>query len=70
MTEQYIIRKGIFQHITLEGTSYEVGRMQAETLKATGETAAPHCDKITEDLCFSRGKIHEKFAWMLRAQLR
>jgi len=42
----------------------------AETLKATGETAAPHCDKITEDLCFSRGKIHEKFAWMLRAQLR
>ena len=37
VAEQYIIRKGVFQHVTLEGTSYEIGRMQAEILKATNE---------------------------------
>lgn len=39
MTEQYIIRKGVFQHITLEGTSYEIGRKQAEILKSTNESS-------------------------------
>jgi predicted choloylglycine hydrolase len=37
MTEEYIIRKGVYQHLTLEGTNYEIGRIQAETLKATNE---------------------------------
>lgn len=37
MTEQYNIREGIFQHVTLEGTSYEIGQAQAEILKATNE---------------------------------
>ena len=35
MTDQYVIRKGVFQHITLEGTSYEIGRKQAEILRST-----------------------------------
>lgn len=37
MTEQYVIRKGVFQHITLEGTNYEIGRLQGEILQATNE---------------------------------
>ena len=37
MTEQYTMRKGVYQHVTLEGTSYEVGRLQAEMLKGTNE---------------------------------
>lgn len=39
MTEQYIMRKGAFQHIALEGTSYEIGRKQAEILKSTNESS-------------------------------
>jgi len=39
VTEQYIIREGVFQHITLEGTSYEIGRKQAEILKSTNESS-------------------------------
>ena len=37
MTKEYIIRKGVFQHIVLEGTNYEVGRKQAEILKSANE---------------------------------
>jgi predicted choloylglycine hydrolase len=37
MTEQYTMRKGVFQHVTLEGTSYEVGRRQAEMLKGIND---------------------------------
>ena len=37
MTEQYNMHKGIFRHVTLEGTNYEVGRLQAEMLQATNE---------------------------------
>jgi predicted choloylglycine hydrolase len=37
MTEQYNMRKGVFQHVTLEGTSYDVGRLQAGMLKGTNE---------------------------------
>ena len=35
MTEQYTMREGVYQHVTFEGTSYEVGRLQAEMLKGT-----------------------------------
>ncbi|MFY9210796.1 MAG: DNA starvation/stationary phase protection protein [Aestuariivita sp.] len=41
----------------------------AATMAAAGELAAEHGDTLTEDLCISRGQVHEKFAWMLRAQL-
>ncbi len=37
MTGQYTMREGVFQHVTLEGTNYEVGRVQAEMLKETNE---------------------------------
>jgi starvation-inducible DNA-binding protein len=42
----------------------------AATLAGCGELAAEHGDTLTEDLCIARGQVHEKFAWMLRAQLR
>ena len=41
----------------------------AETLAGAGDVAASHGDKLTEDLCISRGLVHEKFAWMLRSHL-
>ncbi|MBN1875407.1 MAG: hypothetical protein JXA33_14350 [Anaerolineae bacterium] len=37
MSDQYIIREGVFQHVILEGTSYEIGRRQAELLQVTNE---------------------------------
>ena len=42
----------------------------AKTLAGAGELAAGHGDTLTEDLCIERGRIHEKFAWMLRAHLQ
>ena len=42
----------------------------AATLAGCGEIAAEHGDTLTEDLCISRGRTHEKFAWILRAHLR
>ena len=41
----------------------------AETLAGAGDVAASHGDKLTEDLCISRGLAHEKFAWILRSHL-
>ncbi|MEM0947273.1 MAG: DNA starvation/stationary phase protection protein [Pseudomonadota bacterium] len=41
----------------------------AGTLAGCGEIAARHGDTLTEDLCISRGQVHEKFAWMLRSHL-
>ncbi len=41
----------------------------AATLSGTADLAASHGDALTEDLCIERGRIHEKFAWMLRAHL-
>ena len=37
MVERYTLREGIFRHITLEGTSYEIGRKQAEILQAVNQ---------------------------------
>lgn len=39
------------------------------TLQGAAEVAAGHGDTLTEDLCIERGRVHEKFAWMLRAHL-
>ncbi|KAB8140050.1 hypothetical protein F8S13_25590 [Chloroflexia bacterium SDU3-3] len=37
MSERYSLCEGIFQHLGLEGTSYEIGRQQAEVLQATNQ---------------------------------
>ena len=39
------------------------------TLAGLSEIAAQHGDVRTEDLAIERGRIHDKFAWMLRAHL-
>ena len=39
------------------------------TLAGLSEVAASHGDVRTEDLAIERGRIHDKFAWMLRAHL-
>lgn len=40
------------------------------TLAGLSEVAAKHGDIRTEDLAIERGRIHDKFSWMLRAHLR
>lgn len=40
------------------------------TLAGLSEIAAQHGDIRTEDLAIERGRIHDKFAWMLRAHLQ
>ncbi len=51
----------------------EILAQAEETLAATvggaGEIAVKHGDTLTEDLAIERGRVHEKFAWMLRAHL-
>ncbi|SER47153.1 starvation-inducible DNA-binding protein [Tranquillimonas rosea] len=42
----------------------------ASTLAGLGHVAAGNGDTLTEDLAIERGRIHEKFAWMLRAHLQ
>lgn len=42
----------------------------ASTLTGLEAIAAENADSITEDLAIERGRIHEKFAWMLRAHLQ
>ncbi|WOI56694.1 DNA starvation/stationary phase protection protein [Palleronia sp. LCG004] len=39
------------------------------TLAGLSEIAAKHGDIRSEDLAIERGRIHDKFAWMLRAHL-
>ncbi|MEM8870461.1 MAG: DNA starvation/stationary phase protection protein [Pseudomonadota bacterium] len=41
----------------------------AATLAGCGDLAVQHGDTLTEDLCISRGQVHEKFAWILRAHI-
>ncbi|OCX64641.1 DNA starvation/stationary phase protection protein [Thioclava sp. SK-1] len=41
----------------------------AATLHGAGDIAADNGDTLTEDLCIERGRIHEKFAWILRSHL-
>ena len=41
----------------------------AATLSGASDIAANHGDKLTEDLCVERGRVHEKFAWLLDSHL-
>lgn len=41
----------------------------AATLAGVGEVAAESGDALTEDLAIERGRVHEKFAWILRAHI-
>lgn len=41
----------------------------AGTIGGLGGIAAEHGDTLTEDLAIERGRVHEKFAWMLRSHL-
>ena len=41
----------------------------AATLSGASDIAAENGDKLTEDLCVERGRVHEKFAWLLRSHI-
>ena len=47
----------------------EAERTVAATLSGASDIAASQGDKSTEDLCVERGRVHEKFAWLLEAHL-
>ena len=47
----------------------EAQRTVAATLSGASDIAASNGDKLTEDLCVERGRVHEKFAWMLVSHL-
>ena len=47
----------------------EAQRTIAATLSGASDIAASNGDKLTEDLCVERGRVHEKFAWLLEAHL-
>ena len=40
------------------------------TLAGLQQVSTEHGDTLTEDLAIERGRVHEKFAWMLRAHLK
>ena len=44
-------------------------RTLASTLSGASDIAASDGDKLTEDLCVERGRVHEKFAWLLESHL-
>jgi starvation-inducible DNA-binding protein len=44
-------------------------RTVAATLAGASDVAASNGDKLTEDLCVERGRVHEKFAWLLESHL-
>ena len=44
-------------------------RTIASTLSGASDIAASDGDKLTEDLCVERGRVHEKFAWLLESHL-
>ena len=56
MEGEYTIREGTFQHIVLEGTSYEVGKMQGEIIKETK-------DKEPLASFASNDDVHEKLGF-------
>ena len=45
----------------------EAERTVAATLSGASDIAARNGDKLTEDLCVERGRVHEKFAWLLES---
>jgi len=61
MSEKYNMRKGIYQHITLEGTNDEIGRLQAKVLRETNEGFLKF---------FTSGEIHpQKYGYTSFQQL-
>lgn len=42
----------------------------ASTLSGVGQLASESGDTLTEDLAIERGRVHEKFAWILRSHLQ
>lgn len=42
----------------------------ASTLSGLEQVAAESGDTLTEDLAIERGRVHEKFAWILRSHLQ
>ena len=47
----------------------EAQRTVAATLSGASDIAANDGDKLTEDLCVDRARVHEKFAWLLESYL-
>ena len=47
----------------------EAQKIVAATLSGASDIAANDGDKLTEDLCVERGRVHEKFAWLLESHL-
>ena len=47
----------------------EAQRIVAATLSGASDIAASNGDKLTEDLCVERARVHEKFAWLLLSHL-
>ena len=47
----------------------EAQRTVAATLSGASDIAASEGDKLTEDLCVERGRVHEKFSWLLESHL-
>ena len=41
----------------------------AQTLIGVSDVASKEADKLTEDLCVNRARVHQKFAWMLKSHL-
>ena len=50
-------------------TLSEAQKTVAATLSGASDIAANRGDKLTEDLCLERGRVHEKFAWLLDSHL-
>ena len=44
-------------------------RTLAATLSGASDIANKNGDKLTEDLCVERGRVHEKFAWLLQSHI-
>lgn len=47
----------------------EAQKIVAATLSGASDIAASNGDKLTEDLCIERARVHEKFAWLLDSHL-
>ena len=67
-----LARTNISEHDGTAPADVMVQKMQTaqETLSHTLRAAADNGDTLTEDLAISRGRVHDKFAWMLRAHLQ
>ena len=47
----------------------EAQRIVAATLAGASDIAASYGDKLTDDLCVERARVHEKFAWLLESHI-